>query len=99
MSEIAQEFELLLVTSAQRLGKSLGANLNEVREYASVRMQHLSTILGEPGYEEALIAERDSVAMMAGLHAVNAGDSADAEIRGIIAGALAIGAKALGGLA
>lgn len=92
---IGHEFERLLKEAAGRLGRDLTGNLDEVRAYASERMLHLSTIINEPGYEEALLAERDAVAMKAGLAAVDAGDAADAELRGLIAGALGVAARAL----
>ena len=40
------------------------------------------------GYHEALIAESDSVALFAGIHAVKSADAADARLLGIIEGAL-----------
>lgn len=92
---IGQEFQRMLENTAARLGRELQANMDEVRLYASERMLHLSTIVDEPGYDEALLAERDNVALRAGLNAVSAGDAADREIIGVIAGSLAIGARAL----
>lgn len=93
--DFAMELERLLRSSASRLGR--GISLAGVRQYAAERMAHLATIVGEPGYDEALIAERDSVALQAGLKACREGDAVDAELVGMIGGVLGVGARALAG--
>ncbi len=92
---IKDEFGKLLSESAARLGRGLSDSTENIKAYAEERMLHLSTIIDEPGYAEVLLAERDNVALRAGMAAVDAADAADAELRGAILGALAIGARAL----
>lgn len=99
LKSIAQEFVDLLKTNAVEAGKNLADDLNAVREYAAARMAHLSTIAAEPGFRQALIAERDSLALMAAGRAIDEGDAFDARLIGIVEGALAIGSKALAALA
>lgn len=92
---IAEEFERTIRDAGDRLGVELSENLDEVRRYASERMLHLSSIVDEPGYSEALVAEGINVALQAAGEAVDSADALDRELLGIITGALAIGARAL----
>ena len=93
MTDLAQELEQLLIAAAERLGRTLESS--DLRNYISERMLHLSNIVAEPGYMEALIAERDNVALQAGLELVDAADAADRELIGLISGGLALGARAI----
>lgn len=82
----------------QRLDELLASyrgGLNSVREYAAQRMLDLADALGEPGYEEAVKAARDSIALEAGMAAVDAADATDREMLGAIGGFLTAGAEAL----
>ena len=92
---IGEQFKSLLETTADRLGYKLKVSSDEVKAYVSMRMLHLAAVVGEPGFDLALLAERDNVAMFFGISATNTGDAADVELRGVILGALSIGAKAL----
>ena len=94
---IDMEFRRLLEGVGDRLGRQFAGDLDDVQAYASERMLHLSAILDQPGYGEALVAERDNVALRAGIAAVETADAVDREVLGTIAGALAIGARALAG--
>lgn len=93
--DVGKELGDALAGAASRLGKSLQGNMDELRTYAAERMLHLSTLIGQPGYQEALVAERDNVVLKAGLLAVEGADAADAELVGVITGAMAVGARAL----
>lgn len=72
---------------------------DEIAQYTSDRAAHLSLIVGQPGFEEAVRAERDNVMLMAASTIVRRGDAADALLRerllGLVQGGLAIGAKLL----
>lgn len=93
--DVGKELVDALKAAAVRLGKDLKGDTDELRTYAAERMLHLSGVVGQPGYQEALVAERDNVALKAGLLAVEAADRADAELVGIITGAMGVGARAL----
>jgi hypothetical protein len=95
MNGIAEQFKSLLESTADRLGVELKAQGVDVRDYAKKRMLFLASILGEPGFDLALLAERDNVALKAGIAATSAADAADVELRGVILGALSIGARAI----
>lgn len=86
----------LLEAAAKETGLELVKTAAEVTAYAAQRALHLASIVGESGYDEALTAEADSVALFAGIHAVKAADAADARLLGIIQGALM--AAAAGGV-
>lgn len=92
---MADELVTLLKDAGSRLGKELEGTLEDVRGYAAERMLHLSQFVGQEGYQEALIAERDNVALRAGIAATDDADAADRELIGIIAGSLGIAARAL----
>jgi hypothetical protein len=78
--------------AAARLGIMLQGDLAEIREYFAARTLHLSTLAGQPGYMEAVIAERDALALKLGLVSVNQADGADRELLGTIAGVMAVAA-------
>lgn len=90
-----QDLKSLFESAIAETGIDLQQSAHDVALYTSQRMAHLALIVGLPGYEEALVAERDNVALFAGISAVNSADAADQRIIGIIQGALAIGAKAI----
>lgn len=94
---LAADLGVQLSTTANRLGLTLQGNADAWRAYAAERMLHLSTIVGEAGYGEALQAEAVNVAMRAAGSAVDSADALDREIIGTIAGGLAVGARALAG--
>ena len=68
---------------------------SELALYASERAAALSLSVGEPGYQEAVTAARDSVALKAGIVAVGQADQADQHTLGLIAGALTFAARVL----
>lgn len=92
---IADEFVDLLRRHGKEVGEDLVSDLNAVAEYAAQRVDHLSRCASEPGFREALIAERDNVAMRAALRTVARADDLDARILAITETALQIGARVL----
>lgn len=92
---VEKEFVALLSDAATRLGRRLGGNAQELTKYAGERARHLAGLVGQPGFEEALTAERDNLVLMAGGLLIEAGDAADAELVGIIGGALGMAARLL----
>lgn len=92
---VADELERLLKDAAKETGRDLRGNLAAVTLYAAERTAYLSTLVGQPGFEEAVRAERDNVALKGGIASVKAADAADARIVGIIQGVLFLGARAL----
>lgn len=92
---LAEELERTLRNTAARLGVELKDNLDDVRGYASERMLHLSGIVDEPGYDEALVAEAVNVALAAAGETVESADDVDRELLGVVGGFLAAGARAL----
>lgn len=89
------EFKTLLRDTVSELGTTLKGSLDEIAIYASARTAHLSTIVAEPGFAQAVTAERDAIALKAGISAVAVGAEADQRLLGVIAGAIRIGALAL----
>lgn len=86
-----------LEATAQRLGLSLEGNVAAWRAYAAERMLHLSGIIDQPGYGEAVVTEAVNVALQAAGSAVDSVDALDRELVGVLAGGLVVGARALAG--
>lgn len=93
--DVGHELETLLKDAARETGRDLQGNTVEITTYAAERTAYLSTLVGQPGFEEAVRAERDNVALKAGISAVKTADAADARIVGIIQGVLFLGARAI----
>lgn len=89
------QFMDLLTSAAEETGTDLTESLDSVRTVVAEQMAKLSLVVGEPGYDRAVKAARDNVALAAGLAAVEDADAADGRIIGIIQGALFFGAKTL----
>lgn len=94
-TDLARELSAVLENRASALGKVISAQTDEVRAYTAERMTHLAGLLGQPGYQLTLIAERDNVALKSGLSAVSAADAADGELIGLVAGFLGAAARAV----
>lgn len=92
---MARDFVELLRQNAVETGRELASDLDEIRVYTASRMAHLAAIAGEPGFREALVAERDNVALKAAGRAINRADAVDARLVGMVEGALGIASRAL----
>lgn len=93
---ILKEFTDLIESTVKETGKELAESVQAVAQYAASRAAHLAKIgPSDPDFMDAVIAERNNVALRAGISATNSGDAVDAKILGVIHGALALGAKAL----
>lgn len=93
-----QEFENLLSSTLEELGQDLKNTDNTkaaVAIFMAERAEHLATIASEPGFDRAVIAERNSVALLAGLSVSEAASAFDQRLVGLIGGALRIAAIAL----
>lgn len=89
------QFMELLSSAAKETGADLSGSADQIRVTVAEQMAKLSLVVGEPGYDRAVLAARDNVALVAGLAAVEDADAADSRIIGIIQGALFFGAKTL----
>lgn len=93
---IRQTFGDLLVDALRDTGRDVSTVTKEVRDYAVEQMEQLAEAVGQPGFGLAVTAAADNVAMRLGISTVEVADRADARIWGIIAGAIGIGARAIG---
>lgn len=80
---------------ATETGKSLAQSAGDLATYTAERAQHLAGIYSEPGFREAVIAERDNVALKAGIAAVDEADALDQRFLGLIDGILSTASGAL----
>ena len=75
----------------------LDVESRELAQYTAERALILSSLVGQPGYNEAVIAERDNVLLKAGILGASQSDGAQQRIIGIITGVLGLGAQVLAG--
>ncbi len=93
MTDVIHDLEKLLTDAIAETGVSLQKGAAELAAYAAERSAHLATLVDDPGFQEAVRAERDAVALEAGITAVQQADAADARIVGVIQGGLALAAR------
>ena len=92
---VAKEFLALITDAVEETGADLADTKEAIAIYMAERATHLSTIAHEPGFGQAVIAERNNVAMRAGLEASADAAAVDNRWLGMIGGALRIAAIAL----
>jgi len=95
MKNIGKELVDLLEDELEMTGRCLKNSGKGLAGYVMARAKHLSTIIGQSGFDEALEAERDNVIMRATLQLVDAADAADARLLNLLHGALALAARLL----
>lgn len=82
------DFNDLLRAALRETRADLSINADELILYTAERAAHLTTLLGQPGFQRAVVAERNNVAMRAGLDATLQAEAADARLVGVIQGVL-----------
>ncbi len=92
---VQDDLRELFEDAARETGVSLQVGAAELAEYAAARSAHLATLVGDPNFAMAVRAERDAVALKAGILAVQQADAADARLVGVIQGGLTFAAKFL----
>ena len=93
--DIGKELVDLLKDELELTGRCLkGGGLNLSR-YVADRAKHLSKIIGQPGFDLALEAERDNVMAKATMQLVDEADAADARLLNLLLGALTLAARLL----
>lgn len=95
--QVAQDLGVAIKQSAKELGVELRLDLANVTLYAAERTAYLASLVGQAGYDEAVIAERDNVVLRAGISSVQSADKLDQRIVGLIYSTLLFGAQALAG--
>jgi hypothetical protein len=90
-----ESIKALLESAIAETGADLATSVDEVALYAAERTAVLAMHVGQPGFDLAVIAERDSVALMAAMNATGAANAVRQRILGVIQGALWLGAQQL----
>jgi hypothetical protein len=85
----------MLQLALRETGGDMARAPAEVAAYAAERAAHLATAAGQPGFAEAVVAERDNVVLYAAVHAAHAADRLDARLRGVVQVVLTTWARAL----
>lgn len=95
MRKLGSDFGVLIKEQAKDCALDMKVDAEIVGKYAAARAFHLSTIINEPGFMEALKAERDNVALRAAMATVDNADKIDERLKATIHGGLAIAARAI----
>lgn len=95
VKSLGSELVAMLETAYKDEGRSIAFDTKALATYAAEEAKVLSLAISEPGFDQAIKAARDNLAMKAGLAAVVVGDRADARFYGILEGGLAIAARAI----
>jgi len=82
------EFKALIEAAVAETGVKLKEAPAKLAAYMAERATHLSTISSEPGFDQAVRAERNNVALRAGIAAHDMASSVDYQFLGLIQGAL-----------
>lgn len=90
-----KDFERLLKDAVKETGVELRQSAADVAAYMGTRAVHLASISHEPGFEQAVRAERNSCALFAGIETAATADKADQRMLGFLQGLLGMGAAAL----
>lgn len=100
MFNAKDEFEKLIDATLQNLGGELDETKEVLAAYGAERSQRLAEILerNEPGFDQALTAARDNMALKAGLKLGADAAAVDREWLGLFAGGLRFAAAALAAL-
>lgn len=92
---VRDEIEAMFRDALDATGRTLSESSAALAQYAADQADLLALAVGEPNFEQAVIAARDNVALRAGIEATNAADQFDMKLAGFITGALRLGARAL----
>lgn len=93
--QVSSDISDLLKSAQRELKQDLSQSTQAVAFYATQRAALLASNVGQPGFELALRAERDNVALYAGIETTRMADEAQQRFLGILEGSLALGARAL----
>ncbi len=86
------QFEALLAALLEGTGQDLSQSGSDIAAYAAERTAILALLVGQVGFEQAVIVERDNVALFAGLQVVSNADGLRDRILGAIQAVLFLGA-------
>ena len=73
----------------------ISSSIDDASGYGAARAAHLANAVGQPGFDEAVRAERDNVALRIGILGVNNTEEVEARLAGVLHGALRLGAALL----
>lgn len=87
------EFMELINGVIDETGRTIGLSKDQLKIEAANQLGMLALAVGEPGYDRAVLASRDNMALSMGLAAVGEADAVDARILGVLQGGLFLAAK------
>jgi hypothetical protein len=94
VQQLAQVMLSEITASAEEAGVDL-KSIRVVSAYAAERAAVLSALIGHPGYEEAVRAERDNVALRLGIATAAQAHAAEQRMLGVLRTVLSLGARIL----
>ena len=98
LQRIGEEILALISQQAIWVGEDLVEDLESVASYAGARARLLAIGVNEPGFDQAVRAERDSLLLMAAVRSTDRADEVDARVRDVAERALRLAAVTLRGV-
>ncbi len=86
-------FKALIEQAVAETGVSLEISSDDLGRYMAERAEHLATLVDDPGFDFAARAERDNIALKAGVGAWKVGRAVDQQFVGILQGGLIMDAR------
>lgn len=82
------QLKQLLSDALSETGADLSASGQAIAQLTAIRAAELSVLVGQPGYDQAVVAARDEIALAAGLESVSNADAATSRVLSLIQGGL-----------
>lgn len=95
LAEVNADIRTLLEEAVNGMRKDLRGGVETLVTYTAARTAYLSTLVGKKGFEQAVIIERDNVAIRCAIEVGRNASGADQRLIGIIQAVLLFGAKRL----
>lgn len=78
----------MLSEALSQTGVELSASTDAIAQLTALRAAELAVLVGQPGYDQAVIATRDEIALASGLALVGDADAATGRVLSLIQGGL-----------
>lgn len=91
------DFQSVIAAALDETGATLRQGAAEIAAVTAMRGAELASLVGQPGYDQAVIAARDEISLIAGISIVNKADKTANRVRSVIQGSLMFVAGAVTG--
>lgn len=95
LEQVGEDLVNLAIAQAQEIGIEVTDDLREASQYASEVAAELSAAVGSEGFDRALLAARDSVALKVTSQAITRADALDARFLTFVQSLVGLASRAL----